>query len=129
MDREYFFLHKNGEVPTGLPDNIKLVPYGDDYSDLPEFLEDMAQERLKAKIENNPIIGRTITSQKADSYGLSEYHYSNEYLKFCGRKVELARLDNFAETDSTRTRCQALEEFYKLYKFFIKFILIPIYST
>ena len=99
MDREYFFLHKNGEVPTGLPDNIKLVPYGDDYSDLPEFLEDMAQERLKAKIENNPIIGRTITSQKADSYGLSEYHYSNEYLKFCGRKVELARLDNFAETD------------------------------
>lgn len=99
MDRDYYFLYKRGKEPTGLPNNIKLIPYGDEYSDLPEFLEDMAQERLKAKIENNPIIGRTATTHKTDSYGLSEYHYSNEYLNFCGRKTELAQLDIFIETD------------------------------
>ena len=99
MDREYYFLYKGGKEPVGIPDNIKLIPYGDEYSDLPEFLEDMAKERLQALFERNPVIGRTVNTQRADTYGLSEYHYSNEYLKFWGRKVELAQLDNFLETD------------------------------
>ena len=98
MDREYYFLCKNGMEPADLPDNIRPIPYGDSYDDLPDFLEDMAQERLKFRIEGNPLIMRTVnTSEPVDTYGLTEYHYSREYLKFCGRKVELAQLHNFLE--------------------------------
>lgn len=100
MDRTYYFLYKTGKEPVGMPDNIELIPYGDDYSDLPGFLEDMAQERLRAVLERNPVIGRTVHTQRADTYGLSEYHYANEYLKFWGRKTELAQLQNFLELDS-----------------------------
>lgn len=100
MDRTYYFLYKIGKEPVGLPDNIELIPYGDAYADLPEFLEDLAQERLRAVYEKSPVIGRTVQTHKADAYGLSEYHYANEYLKFWGRKTELAQLYNFLETDS-----------------------------
>lgn len=99
MDKTYYFLYKSDKIPTDMPDNIVLIPYGDQYEDLPAFLEDMAQKRLRAKIESDPLIGRTANTQKADTFGLSEYHFANEYLKFCGRKVELAQLFNFLETD------------------------------
>lgn len=100
MDRTYYFLYKAGNEPVGMPDNIRLIPYGDAYSDLPEFLEDLAQERLRVLYEKSSVIGRTIHTHKRDAYGLSEYHYANEYLKFWGRKTELAQLYNFLETDS-----------------------------
>ena len=100
MDREYYFLCKLDMEPADLPDNIKPIPYGDSYDDLPEFLADLAQERLRFRIEDNPLIMRTPNTRKpVDAYGLTEYHYSQEYLKFCGRKVELAQLHNFLETD------------------------------
>lgn len=100
LDRPYYFLHNSKETFDGMPGNVVMVPYGDEYSDLPAFLEDMAQIRLRARIESNPIIDRTLyTGRRADSYGLSEYHFANEYLRFCGRNVELAQLENFAETD------------------------------
>ena len=100
MDREYYFLCKLDMEPADLPDNIKPIPYGDSYDDLPEFLADLAQERLRFRIEDDPLIMRTPNTRKpVDAYGLTEYHYSQEYLKFCGRKVELAQLHNFLETD------------------------------
>ncbi len=100
MDREYYFLYRSTESISGMPANIKLIPYGDDYNDLPLFLEDMAQARMTAKIESNPLILRTVYSEnKADAYGLSQYYFANEYLKFCGRKVEIAQLLNFLESD------------------------------
>lgn len=100
MDQDYYFLYKKGQEPMDMPDNIRLIPYGDEYQDLPEFLEEMARERLNAKIESHPLILRTIHSENPmDAYGLSEFHYAREYLKFCGRKTELARLSNFTATD------------------------------
>jgi hypothetical protein len=100
MDKEYYFLYRLGETIDGMPDNIKLIPYGDEYDDLPMFLEDMAQTRIKSKIESNPLILRTVYSNnKADTYGLSQYYFANEYLKFCGRNVEIAQLLNFIEMD------------------------------
>lgn len=100
IDREYYFLYRQGEEPVGLPDFIRTILYGDAYSDLPEFLEDMAQLRLYAKIESNPMVTRTAYTEKTmDAYGLSEYHYSQQYLKFCGRRMELAQLQNFVEAD------------------------------
>ena len=80
IDREYYFLYRQGEEPVGLPDFIRTIPYGDAYGDLPEFLEDIAQLRLYAKIESNPMVTRTAYTEKTmDAYGLSEYHYSRQY--------------------------------------------------
>lgn len=101
LDRPYYFLCKEGESLPDMPSNIVPIPYGDNHEDLPLFMEEMAQMRLRYKIESNRMIGRTIYSEnKRDAYGLAEYHYSNEYLKFCGRSLELARLQDFAETDA-----------------------------
>ncbi len=100
IQRNYYFLYKEGEKPAGLPPFIKAVSYGDEYDDLTCFLEDVVQARLQAKIESNPMILRTAyTHAGQDAYGLAEYHYSRQCLAFCGRKVELARLRNFLEAD------------------------------
>ncbi len=100
MDRPYYFLYNSRQEFDGMPDNINLIPYGDEYDDLPSFLEDIAQFRIRAKIETNPLVERTLyTERRNDAYGLSEYHFSKEYLKFCGRKIELGQLKRFAEDD------------------------------
>lgn len=101
LERPYFFLFNEKSPIIGLPDNISPVPYGDEYNDLPAFLEDMIQERIRAKIGTSNLIGRTIyTNHSTDIYGLAEYHYTNEYLKFCGRKKELGQLKAFLEQDT-----------------------------
>lgn len=100
IQRNYYFLHRECEKPTGLPPFIKAIPYGDEYSDLSPFLEDMVQARILAKAESNPMVMRdAYTCAERDAYGLAEYHYSQQYLTFCGREVELARLRNFWEAD------------------------------
>lgn len=97
----YYYLHNAATDIEGLPDNIVPICYGDDYSELPEYLENMICERLKAKIEKQRLIGRTIFSEATNNnFGLSEYHYSREYLKFCGRKKELGSLEVFLENDA-----------------------------
>ena len=99
LDRPCYFLYNSAHDFHGMPDNITMVPYGSEYADLPAFLEDLVQVRLQEKIASNPIIARTAyTERQADAYGLSEYHFSNEYLKFCGRETELAQLAAFAES-------------------------------
>ena len=50
MNQEYYFLYREGENPVGMPSNIKLISYGNEYSDLPDFLEDMAELRIKEKV-------------------------------------------------------------------------------
>ena len=101
LDRPYYFLYNEKSPVTDLPDNIRLVPYGDSYADLPAFLEEMAQERIRRKILSQRIIGRTAYSeQKTDAFGLSEYHFSRENLAFCGRKYELGLLNSFLEADA-----------------------------
>ena len=100
MDIAYYFLYKSGNIPVDMPDNIKLIPYGDDYSDLPLFLEDMIQARLKVVVSKYKIVGRSVfcnTPKLLDS--LMQYHYSQESIPFCGRQVELNKLKAFIEAD------------------------------
>lgn len=98
--KPYYSLCKEGEVLSGMPSNIINIPYGDNYDDLPIFMEEIAQIRLLNKTEDNGMVGRTIYSEnRLDAYGLAEYHYSKEYLKFCGRKRELAQLQDFLDKD------------------------------
>ncbi len=100
IKQTYFLLHDGSSMPKNLPNFIQPILYGDTFNELPAFLNDIAEERLRFKIENNPIIDRSIYTNKTDAFGLSEYHFSQEKLNFCGRTVELARLNSFLETDS-----------------------------
>ncbi|SMC92514.1 SIR2 family NAD-dependent protein deacylase [Janibacter indicus] len=38
----HFFLHREGQEPSGLPTNVRLISYGDNYVDLAPFLESLA---------------------------------------------------------------------------------------
>lgn len=98
MDQDYYFLYKEGQNFEGMPDNIKLIPYGNEYADLPGFLEDMIQERLRVFVQKNPLIGRTTFHKaKASADPLMKYHYSQEAIPFMGRETELQKLKNFVE--------------------------------
>ena len=37
MDKQYYFLYKTGEQQIEMPENVQLIPYGDEYPDLPYF--------------------------------------------------------------------------------------------
>lgn len=84
----------------GMPKNIKCIPYGDDYSDLPLFLEDIVQTRIRRVIRTNGLIGRTIyDSPSLSSNSLLRYHYSFQAIPFCGRENELSALLSFVNDD------------------------------
>lgn len=96
IDIPYYYICKTNDAPLNIPDNIKLVEYGNDYSDLPQFLEEMVQERLRTKIANNRIIGRSIYNNISPASNLlAKYHYSQESIPFCGRENELQSLLKF----------------------------------
>lgn len=96
MNRKYYILTERSRWNDELPGNITRIPYGDQFCDLPAFLEDIAQTRLKSLIRNHPIIGKTfydVPPHLPD--GLLKYHYSARAIPFCGRKEELKELLSF----------------------------------
>lgn len=100
MDRPYYFLFNSASLIEGLPDNIHLIPYGDDYADLPAFLDDLAVERIQHRITGDKIIGRTAFDKKSTSGdSVLNYHFSQRSVPLCGRTEELERLTEFIETD------------------------------
>ena len=100
MDKRYFFLYRDGETFLDMSDNITLIPYGDSYDDLPGFLEDMAQLRLKTKILDAPLVGLSPYQNVASGGNvLQQYHYSMQTVPFCGRTAELAALKEFVFQD------------------------------
>lgn len=104
MDRTYFFLYNSSAPVTDLPDNIRPVPYGDEYEDLPVFLEDLAQERLRHRISKSGIIGKTafdVINTTKD--GILKYHFSQRSIPFCGRENELRQLREFVDNDKRFT--------------------------
>lgn len=101
MNRDYYFLYKEGNYPDGMPENIKPIPYGDEYSDLSSFLEDMAQIRIRGQIKQNPLIGRTpYQREHRMTDPLMRYHYSQEAVTFYGREKELEALTHFIHAEN-----------------------------
>lgn len=98
LDQPYYFLYNVKRPVDGMPDNIRLIPYGDQYEDLPEFLEDMAQTRLKAFHSRYEVVGRTVYGrEQVNVRGMSGYHFAQEQIPFLGRKEELGRLYRFLQ--------------------------------
>lgn len=97
----HYYLYDKEHPVKNLPGNIIPIAYGDTYRALPQYLEDLINTRIASKIESQRIVGRTIWTDKfKDIYGLSEFHYTSEYLKFCGRKKELGQIRGFLENDA-----------------------------
>lgn len=98
LEKTSYFLHLFGEEPEDLPDHIVPICFGDKYSDLPIFLERLAEIRLDAFVQNNPFIElfpSAITSEQRNSF--SQYYFAAEALSFQGRSTELASLEAFLE--------------------------------
>lgn len=96
LDIPYYFLHKSNTALPEMPDNIIPIEYGSNYNDLPLFLEEMVQHRIKHFLKKNPIIGRTVY-EKEDiiSSGIQSYHFAQESIDFKGRDKELKELEVF----------------------------------
>lgn len=98
LEKTSYFLHLSGETPDDLPDHIVPVCYGDEYGDLPDFLEQLAEIRLNAFVQNHSFIElfpSAITLEQKRSF--SQYYFAAEDLSFQGRAAELARLEEFLE--------------------------------
>ena len=102
MDKDYYFLHKAEQTLVELPENVHPVEFGDEYSDLTDFLTDIVQLRLKTLISKNRIVGRTIYSVSAVATdSLLSYHYAQQAIPFCGREEELGKLFKFINNEAS----------------------------
>ncbi len=101
MDRDYFYLYKAGQTLVELPKNVHPVEFGDEYSDLTDFLADIVQLRLRTIISRNRIVGRTIYRKSTVvTDPLLSYHYAQQAIPFCGREEELGKLFKFLDNDA-----------------------------
>ncbi len=94
----YFYLMKNGDSVPELPSNALPIYYGDDYSDLPDFLSELALVRLRERIGLRELAAfnpYTQTSTATTAFG--RIHFSNGFNGFVGRDKELYKLRNFLE--------------------------------
>lgn len=99
MDQDYYFLYKKGQVFEGMPHNIQLIPYGDEYTDLTGFLEDLAQERLRSLVQSHPLIGRSSFQEKISFPDpLTRYHFFQEAIPFAGREKERGEIRAFLQS-------------------------------
>ena len=81
LEKTSYFLHLSGETPGDLPDHIVPVCYGDEYGDLPDFLEQLAEIRLDAFVQNHSFIElfpSAITLEQKRSF--SQYYFAAEDL-------------------------------------------------
>lgn len=97
-DIPYFYLYKDGDDATNIPDNFIPVCYGSEYEDLPEFLFDITSYRMRHRadlnaVEINPYI---IHDKVASAYG--RMHFLNRFNKFIGRNKEMRCLKGFYES-------------------------------
>lgn len=90
MDKTYYFLYNSSFPVDGLPENIQMIPYGNEHSDLPDFLENLAVERIQHKISKNHIIGRNaFETFPLINDSILRYHFSHRLIPFRGRRDEL----------------------------------------
>lgn len=96
LNRTFYFLYKDGARPDDLPDNVLPVCYGSDYTDLPAFLDSMAQVRLDAYVQSHDFIElfpMAVTDEMRAAF--PQYYFAAEGLSFCGRADELSVIDSF----------------------------------
>ena len=99
IDVPYFYLMKTGDIVPNLSPNAIPVFYGDDYSDLPVFLSEIAMLRLQRRAGMRTLA--SVNPYQIHSIATSAFgrmHFSNGFNEFVGREEELKRLNVFLES-------------------------------
>ncbi len=98
-DIPYFYLLKNGDIVPELPNNAVPIYYGDDYSDLPIFLNEICLYRLKHRsglerfVSINPYI-----ENKTSTSSFGRMYFANGFNAFVGRNKEIEVLNSFIQS-------------------------------
>lgn len=99
-DIPHFYLMKKGDTAPPLPRNAVILFYGDDYTDLPEFLQELSLLRLQQRVRLRPLISvNPYQERKPVTSAFGRMHFANGFLKFTGRETELAALNRFLEEE------------------------------
>ena len=96
----YFYLLREGDALPPLPTNAVPICYGQEYSDLPAFLDELAAFRLRSRAQ---LQGLVLVDPYAPAKRLfsafGRMHFANRFSEFTGRKVEQSRLNRFLSAD------------------------------
>lgn len=95
-DVPYFYLMKTGDVVPSLPLNAIPIFYGDDYTDLPVFLSELAMLRLQRRADLRALA--SVNPYHKHSVATSAFgrmHFSNGFNEFVGREEEFQQLNEF----------------------------------
>lgn len=87
---------RKGDTIPSLPKNALPVFYGDDYTDLASFLNEIGSIRLRKRSGLNKIVAVNpyVETRKATT-AFARLHYSSSFIPFVGRKEEFSNLNDF----------------------------------
>lgn len=99
-DIPYFYLMKKGDTAPQLPGNAVMIYYGEDYGDLPQFLEELSLLRLQRRVGLPALISvNPYQERRTATSAFGRMHFANGFLKFTGREEEQKALTQFLEED------------------------------
>lgn len=100
-DIPYFYLYKEGADTEGLPENVIPISYGDSFSDLPRFMEEITSYRIKNKLSLKELsLLQPYTDDVKLSSAYGRLHFSNKFNPFIGREREFRLLNSFCDTEN-----------------------------
>ena len=95
----YFYLFREGDSVPPLPSNVIPICYGQQFSDLPAFLDELAIYRLRSRTERGLILIDPYVPSRRVSSAFGRMHFANRFSKFTGRQDERKRLDRFLHSN------------------------------
>lgn len=99
-DIPYFYLMKKGDTAPQLPGNAVMIYYGEDYGDLPQFLDELSLLRLQRRVGLPALISvNPYQERRTATSAFGRMHFANGFLKFTGREEEQETLTQFLEED------------------------------
>lgn len=77
-----------------------MIYYGEDYGDLPQFLDELSLLRLQRRVGLPALISvNPYQERRTATSAFGRMHFANGFLKFTGREEEQETLTQFLEED------------------------------
>ena len=95
-----YILCRNDDMLDDALGLLTRIEYGDDYDDLPIFLDKIASLRLEALMESNPLVGLLPEIDNPTIRDpLAKYHFAQQIIPFTGRSAEIKLIHSFIISD------------------------------